>query len=94
MSLTVKITRAEFPEDQEFSISALGVFTNGEGREVTPEQEQAFVDERRISLRDALANDADIEVSGNATAKVPDPEPTEEPTTTETTTNADEGGGS
>lgn len=82
MSLSVKVQNKEFPDDHVFAIDGLGLFTNGKAREVTKEEEQAFVDARGIAVRDALGGES-FDVSGTATAKVPDPP--EETTTTEAT---------
>ena len=79
MTLTVKVTNKDFPDDHEFSISGLGVFVNGKDREVTKEQEQAFVDERGMAVRDALTTDAGFDVKGTATASVPAVETTTAP---------------
>jgi hypothetical protein len=40
MKLTV--THANAPSDAEFAIAGLGLFTNGESRDVTEEQQEAF----------------------------------------------------
>jgi len=87
MSLTVKVTNKAFPDDHVFSISSMGNFTNGKAREITKEEEQAFVDERGIPVRDALSGEG-FDVSGTATAKVPESD--EE---TATTTEKDKEGG-
>jgi len=83
MSLTVKINNPEFPEGHIFAINGLGAFENCTEREVSNEEEQTFVDLKGVAARDALASDPNIEVSGSATAKVPDPPVEEEITTTE-----------
>jgi hypothetical protein len=89
MALTVKVTNEDFPENHEFSISSLGKFVNGKERELTKEEEQAFVDERGIAVRDALTGET-FEVKGTATAKVP--ETAMDETTTTTTKENKEGG--
>lgn len=76
MSLSIKINNEDFPADHKFSIDGLGVFENGKAREVTNEEEQAFVTERGIAVRDAFTSDSNVEISGTATAKVPKAEET------------------
>jgi hypothetical protein len=93
MSLSIKIDNKEFPEGHVFSISSLGTFVNGEVREVDEEQEQAFVNERGIHVKDALANDPNVEVTGSATATVPEvPVEEEEEVVEDDTTTENEGG--
>jgi hypothetical protein len=70
MSLTVKVENKAFPDDHEFSINNLGLFQNGKAKEITKEEEQAFVDAVGMPLKDALAGE-EFEVTGTATAKVP-----------------------
>lgn len=72
MALTVKVTNPAFPDDTEFTIMGLGAFQNGEEREVTKEEEQAYVDATGHTVRDGLADTNMFEVKGTATAKVPD----------------------
>jgi hypothetical protein len=92
MGLTVKINNPEFPEDHLFAINGLGIFENGTAREVTKEEEQAFVDLKGVAARDALSSSGIFEVSGTATAKVPNPPVEEEEDTTTVEVDEENGG--
>jgi hypothetical protein len=84
MGLKIKMDHPDFPKGTPLAVSGLGEFENGEAeRDVTEEQEQAFVNERGMSVRDALKDHPHLSVSGSATAKVPD--------TTETEVEEEEG---
>lgn len=78
MSLKVKINNPDFPEGQEWGVNGLGAFENGKEREVSKEEEQAFVDLTLASAKDSFSNDPNVEVTGTATAKVPTVEETQE----------------
>lgn len=73
MALTVKVDHPDFPADTELAIEGLGVFKNGEEREVTDEQEQAFVNARGMHVRQGTENDPFVSVSGTSTATLPEP---------------------
>jgi hypothetical protein len=51
MAVKVKLQRDEFPEGQEFDFGGL-LFKNGEERELSEEEELAFVSRNRKSLKD------------------------------------------
>lgn len=71
MALKLKVENKDFPKGHEFSIEGLGVFENGKEREVFAEQEQAFVDARGLSLKDAFKDDESFSLSGDKAAKAP-----------------------
>ncbi len=78
MALKVKIDNPDFPKDHVFGIEGLGLFENGKEREVTAEQEQAFVDSRttitvdeegketvhKLSVKEAFKSDINVTVGG------------------------------
>lgn len=72
--LRAKIQHPDFPEGYEFSVEGLGIFKNGEEREVTAEQEQSFVNVRRSHVKDALKDHPHLSVSGEPEAEVPESE--------------------
>jgi hypothetical protein len=87
MTLTLTYHNPDFPDDYEFGVEGLGQFKNGEAREVTEEQEQAFVNANRMLVKDALEGNELFTVEGDATVT----EAPEEPTPSEEEAPAEEG---
>jgi hypothetical protein len=70
MTYKVKYEHPAFPKDAEFELPLLGLVKNGGTLEVTPEAEQAFVNERGVSVKDAFEDDEMSTLEGTATVKV------------------------
>jgi len=70
MKLTV--THKAAPDDAEFAIAGLGLFVNGEGREVTEEQQDAFYAINGYPV-DEIASEY-IKIGGKVTLKPTDNE--------------------
>lgn len=66
MALSVKVQNDAYPADTEFEIMGLGVFTNGQEREVTEDQERAFVSMNQKSVEDALGQGDSVSFSGSS----------------------------
>lgn len=64
--LTVTLDHPDYPDDFEMGIVGLGLFKNREGREVTEEQEKAFVSFYRMEAKEKLEQSDMITVSGTA----------------------------
>jgi hypothetical protein len=71
VGVTVSVNNPSFPEGTEFAIDHLGVVPNGGSLEVPEENEAMFVSARGMSVEDAFKDNEVIEVSGSATAEVP-----------------------
>ena len=69
MALTVTVLNEAFPKDHEFAIHGLGLFKNGESREVTEEEEIAFMVFHRQAVRDAFEGTEDVEIKGTTGVK-------------------------
>lgn len=67
--LEITVKNDDFPKDYEFDIRGLGLFKNGESREVTAEQEAAFVSITGNTIRDSIAGSSTISAKGRAAAK-------------------------
>lgn len=65
MSLTAKYTNDAFPSDQEFGLEGVGVFVNGQAREVTEDEERAFVASNRTTFEEWVKDNESWEVSGS-----------------------------
>jgi hypothetical protein len=75
MTLTLTYHNPDFPDDYEFGVEGLGQFKNGESREVSEEQEQAFVTANRMLVKDALEGNELFKVEGEAiVSEVPEEE--------------------
>jgi hypothetical protein len=68
MKLTV--THEAAPADAEFAIAGLGLFKNGESRDVTEEQEQAFESINGYPVDEIKAEY--VKIGGKATLKAAD----------------------
>lgn len=69
MPLTVKYEHPDFPTDQEFDIAGIGVVTNGEEKELTNEEEIAFITSRRLTVRDGFEDDERMTISGTTSVQ-------------------------
>ncbi len=65
MALTVKVDHPDFPEGTEFGIQGLGLFKNGESREVTEEEELSFASLYQMGAKDKLEQSKAITVDGS-----------------------------
>jgi hypothetical protein len=73
VSYTLKFEHPEFPPDSEFSINELGLFLNGQEREISEDEERLFVGVHGITIEDALQGNAVVAVSvGDATLTTDD----------------------
>lgn len=72
MALKIKVTMPDFPKGTTFGINGLGIFENGKEREVTPEEEMAYVTQFGMPVREGVSGSSNIEVSGTATVKTSD----------------------
>jgi hypothetical protein len=73
MALTMTYHNPAYPDDYEFGVEGLGLFKNGESREITEEQEQAFVTSGRMLVSDAFENNEMFTVEGEPTvSEVPE----------------------
>ena len=66
MGYKLKHDHPHFPEGHEFGISGLGVFKNGETREISEDEERFFVAHRGMTLEDAFGNSATSELTGSS----------------------------
>lgn len=73
MALSVKVDHPDLPPGTEITISGLGSFKNGEAREVTPAQQQAFASERGMLVEDAFADNDILSAEGSSEVEVPEP---------------------
>src|SRR4051794_40127214 len=67
MAISVTVSNEQAPEDRVFEIVGLGAFTNGETREITEEQERAFISLYQMSVADAIGEQDAVKVSGTST---------------------------
>jgi hypothetical protein len=67
MAISVTVSNEQAPADREFEIVGLGAFKNGETREITEEQERAFVSLYQMSVADAIGEQDAVKVSGTST---------------------------
>lgn len=66
MALTVKVENDAYSGDTIFEIVGLGAFTNGEEREVTEQQEKAFVSMYQAPAEETIGEDGNVTVSGSS----------------------------
>jgi hypothetical protein len=78
MALKVTVTNSDFPEDYEFEVRGLGLFTNGKSRSVTEDEEAAYIGLNGVSVRDGTKGSENIKVEGTAEVKAPEPVEEEE----------------
>jgi hypothetical protein len=64
MALTVKVDHPDYSEGTEFGINGLGLFKNGEAREITEEEERAYASYAQVGAGDMLKQSDYLEVSG------------------------------
>jgi len=69
MALKVTVTNPDLPKETLLAINGLGLFENGKSRELTEEEEQAYVAQTGMSVKDGTHGDANIKVEGTATVK-------------------------
>jgi hypothetical protein len=81
MALKVTVTNSDFPDDHEFEVRGLGLFTNGKSRSVTEEEEAAYVALNGVSVRDGTKESEYLKVEGTAEVKAPEPAEEEEEST-------------
>lgn len=65
MALSVKVDHPDYPSGMEFGITGLGLFKNGEGREVTEEEERAFISFTQTAPEETLKQSDFLSVSGS-----------------------------
>lgn len=65
MALEVTVDHPDYPDGTEFGIVGLGVFKNGEAREVTEDEERAFVSFNQAKLGDMLEGNELVTYSGS-----------------------------
>lgn len=63
--LTVTINNPNFAPGEQLGVFALGAFTNGEPREITPEEEETFFNETGTSVKDLQVADGVFRVEGS-----------------------------
>lgn len=67
MPISVTVSNEQAPADREFEIVGLGAFRNGETREITEEQERAFISIYQMSVADAIGEQDAVKISGTST---------------------------
>jgi hypothetical protein len=76
MGLTVTFENKEYPDGFEFGVEGLGLFKNGEAREISEEEEKTYFAATGYSVKTGFSNSANVKVEGEGT--VSDPEPQED----------------
>jgi len=67
--LSVTVTVPDFPDDYEFGVNGMGVFTNGQARELSQDEEMGYYNEYGQSVKNGTADTPSIKVSGTALVK-------------------------
>jgi hypothetical protein len=67
VALTVTVQNDAYPDDTEFEVMGLGLFTNGESREVTEEQEKVFVSMHQAPVEEQIGENENVAISGTTT---------------------------
>jgi len=65
MAYEVTVSNDQFPEGHEFEVVGLGLFKNGEAREVTEDQEKQFVSLYGMSVADRVGEQDSVQISGS-----------------------------
>lgn len=79
MALSVKVDLSAYPEGIPVGIVGLGVVENGGTLEVAPEQEEVFFTINGGTIEDVMAEQEEMQVTGNAEFTPPEPEEETEP---------------
>jgi hypothetical protein len=66
MALKLTYEHPDFPKGTPFAVFPLGQLSNGEGVEITEEQEAEFIATRGMTVKDAFAENSNIKVTGTA----------------------------
>jgi hypothetical protein len=67
VALTVTVQNDAYPDDTEFEVMGLGLFTNGESREVTEDQEKLFVSMNQAAVEETIGENENVAISGATT---------------------------
>lgn len=67
MALTLTVDHPDFPEGTVFGIQGLGLFNNGESREVTEAEEISFASYYQMDPKEKLSQSALLTVEGDST---------------------------
>lgn len=65
MALSIKVQNDTYPDDVVFEVVGLGAFTNGEQRELTEDQERAYVSMYQMPVTEGIGENANVAVSGS-----------------------------
>ncbi len=66
MALSITVNHPDYPDGMEFGIQGLGLFKNGEARDVTEDEERAFISYAQTAPKERLEQSAFLDVSGSA----------------------------
>jgi hypothetical protein len=67
VAFSVTVQNDAYPDDQTFEVIGLGEFTNGQARDVTEEEERAFVSANQKPVDEAIGENQSVSVSGSTT---------------------------
>lgn len=72
MGLTVTLDHPDFPDGYEFGVEHVGILKNRESKEISEEQEQAFVNATGTPMKDSFQEGGFIKVEGEGTVSEPE----------------------